>query len=215
MNMKAPFQIGTGPFRSVEPKLPAVVQRAQTFAAVSGMSRWVMPHGASASITALATAGVEPIVAASPMPLAPSGLMWRRRRRVVRLEHREVLGVRHGVVVERAGEQLAVVVVDAPPPRAPGRCPAPARRGPARSTSIGLMMLPQSSTETELQQLDLAGLGEDLDHGDVGAEREGLVRHGLKKSVVSRPALDVVGQVAAVGLVGDLRQRQRLGPARP
>ena len=34
-----------------------------------------MPQGESASITALATAGVEPIVAASPMPLAPSGLM--------------------------------------------------------------------------------------------------------------------------------------------
>ena len=32
-----------------------------------------MPHGASASTTAFCTAGVEPIVADSPMPFAPSG----------------------------------------------------------------------------------------------------------------------------------------------
>ena len=32
-----------------------------------------MPSRANASITALTTAGVEPIVASSPMPFAPSG----------------------------------------------------------------------------------------------------------------------------------------------
>ena len=35
---------------------------------------WRTPRWASASITAFCTAGVEPIVLASPMPLAPSGL---------------------------------------------------------------------------------------------------------------------------------------------
>ncbi len=38
------------------------------------MSRCRTPKGASASTTALTTAGVEPMVAASPIPLAPSGL---------------------------------------------------------------------------------------------------------------------------------------------
>ena len=48
---------------------PATRARAR-----SGMSRWRTPNGRSASTTALTTAGVEPMVAASPMPLAPSGL---------------------------------------------------------------------------------------------------------------------------------------------
>src|SRR5205823_12470319 len=39
-----------------------------------GMSRCLTPSGLSASTTALTTAGVLPIVAASPMPLAPMGL---------------------------------------------------------------------------------------------------------------------------------------------
>src|SRR5207244_6161701 len=40
----------------------------------SGMSRCRTPNGRSASTTALTIAGVEPSVAASPMPLAPIGL---------------------------------------------------------------------------------------------------------------------------------------------
>ena len=38
------------------------------------MSMWRTPRCDSASTTALCTAGVEPIVADSPMPFAPSGL---------------------------------------------------------------------------------------------------------------------------------------------
>ncbi len=48
----------------------------QTFSGVSGVSRCSTPKGRSASITALTTAGVEPMVAASPIPLTPSGLTW-------------------------------------------------------------------------------------------------------------------------------------------
>ena len=40
----------------------------------TGISSWRTPNGASASITALWTAGVEPIVPASPIPLAPRAL---------------------------------------------------------------------------------------------------------------------------------------------
>ena len=45
-----------------------------TRSAVNGMSRWRTPRCDSASTTAFCTAGVEPMVPDSPMPLAPSGL---------------------------------------------------------------------------------------------------------------------------------------------
>ena len=44
-----------------------------TRSGVSGMSMWRIPRCETASTTALCTAGVEPIVPASPIPLAPSG----------------------------------------------------------------------------------------------------------------------------------------------
>src|SRR3989442_5754322 len=46
-----------------------------TFSGVHGGSISVTPRGLSASTTALTTAGVEPMVALSPTPLTPSGLM--------------------------------------------------------------------------------------------------------------------------------------------
>ena len=46
----------------------------QTLLGVAGMSRSLTPRGASASSTALITAGGEPIAPASPQPLTPSGL---------------------------------------------------------------------------------------------------------------------------------------------
>src|SRR5215213_8712038 len=46
----------------------------QTRSGVYGMSRCCTPKWESASTTAFATAGVEPIVPASPAPLAPMGL---------------------------------------------------------------------------------------------------------------------------------------------
>ena len=46
----------------------------QTRCGVHGMSRWRTPRWFKASMTAFCTAGVEPIVVASPIPLAPSGL---------------------------------------------------------------------------------------------------------------------------------------------
>ena len=44
-----------------------------TFWGEAGMSRWRMPRWDRASTTAFCTAGVEPTVPDSPMPLAPSG----------------------------------------------------------------------------------------------------------------------------------------------
>ena len=47
---------------------------AHTRPGVVGMSMWRTPRWLTASMTAFCTAGVAPIVPASPMPLTPSGL---------------------------------------------------------------------------------------------------------------------------------------------
>ena len=49
---------------------------AHTRSGVAGMSSCLTPSGASASSTALMTAGSAPTVPASPAPLAPKGLSW-------------------------------------------------------------------------------------------------------------------------------------------
>ena len=73
------------------------------------------------------------------------------------------------------------------------------------STSIGLMMMPQSSTETKRSSLTSPVSGKTsttamwVPNGKVSSA-------GLKKSVVSRPGLDLVRQIAAVGLLGDLAE---------
>ena len=46
-----------------------------TRSAVAGMSMWRTPRCETASTTADWTAGVDPIVPDSPMPLEPSGLI--------------------------------------------------------------------------------------------------------------------------------------------
>ena len=177
------------------------------------MSRCVIPNAESASITALAAVGVEPIVAASPMPLAPSGLIgvvvvvWcvSKVGKAVRLRQR--------VVVERAGQQLAVVVVVQ---LFPERL-ADALRQPAvdlagdqhRADDVAAVV-----DRDVAEQLDLARLREDLDHRDVGAEGEGLVGR-FEEVGRLQPGVDVVRQAAAVGGFGDLGQGQRRWSARP
>src|SRR4029079_1727265 len=52
----------------------AVSIARHTRSAVQGMSMWRTPRCDTASTIALCTAGVDPRVADSPMPLAPSGL---------------------------------------------------------------------------------------------------------------------------------------------
>jgi hypothetical protein len=80
---------------------------SQTRAGVAGMSMSLTPNGRSASSTALMTAGGEPMAPASPQPLAPSGLWLQGVTKCVHLEVGQVVGPRHGVVHEGAGQQLA------------------------------------------------------------------------------------------------------------
>ena len=67
--------------------------------------------GETASTTALCTAGVEPIVADSPMPFAPSGLSGLSVSVFDTSKLRQLGGRRHRVVHEVRGDRVAVVVV--------------------------------------------------------------------------------------------------------
>ena len=67
-----------------------------------------MPSGASASITALATAGGAPLVPASPTPLTPNGLKRIGGYGFAESERRHIAGAHHRVIHQRAGEHLAV-----------------------------------------------------------------------------------------------------------
>ena len=76
------------------------------------MSMWRTPRWLSASTTAFCTAGVDPTVADSPMPLAPSGLSGDGVSVCAASNdgNSAALGMR--VVGERRRERVAVVVVD-------------------------------------------------------------------------------------------------------
>ena len=92
---------------------PSPCTASHTRIGVSGMSMIpVTPSGRSASSTALVTAGVAAIVPASPTPLTPSELTGDGVS-VRSVSKRRQLG-RGGqrVVDERAGDQLALLVVD-------------------------------------------------------------------------------------------------------
>ena len=55
-------------------------------------------------------AGGAPVAPASPAPLTPSGLVLRRHLGEFRDEIGKILGARHGVILEAAGDELALGV---------------------------------------------------------------------------------------------------------
>src|SRR5262249_10681455 len=73
------------------------------------MSMWSIPRGASASMTALATAGGAPLHPASPTPVTPNGLNGFRRPRSHGGELRNPGSARSRLIHQRAGENLAVI----------------------------------------------------------------------------------------------------------
>ena len=117
--------------------VPARASRivAHTRSGVHGRSMWRTPRCATASITAFCTAGVEPIVAASPMPFAPSGLSGVGVCGRVRLERGQFGGGRDAVVGEVRRHRVAVGVEAHLLEQAPGRCRRRCRRaaGPRRA----------------------------------------------------------------------------------
>src|SRR5205807_4030662 len=114
---------------------------------VSGMSRWWTPRRLKASTTALTTAGVDPIVAASPMPLAPSGFRGVGVTEIPRSIGGSMwaFGMPYSDIVRVSNWPCSSYTTDsrsawlAPWAIPPWTCP---------STSSGLITRPQSSTAT-------------------------------------------------------------------
>ena len=140
--------------------------------AVHGMSMCLTPRCETASTTAFWMAGVDPMVPDSPMPLAPSGLRGLSVWVLDDLEARQLGRRRDRVVGEVRRDRVAVARRRRP--HSNSACAAPWAMPPCcwPATSSGLRMRPQSSTATWRSSCDLAGLGVDLDDGDVRAERD-------------------------------------------
>jgi hypothetical protein len=82
----------------------------QSFSIVAGISIWVP---SSASMMAFMIDGMAPMVPASPQPLTPKRV--GRAGGAERVEadgRRHVVGARHAIIHEAAGDQLAVVRID-------------------------------------------------------------------------------------------------------
>ena len=145
-----------------------------SFSGRSIMSMCFTPNSLSASTAAETMHGVEPSVPASPTPLAPSGLTGVGVTVLSQLEAREVGRARHRVVHERAGDELAVLVVD----DLFDHRLADALRQAAVNLALDDQRVDQVAGIVhgdQLQQLRLAGLAIDLEHRDVAAERVGVV----------------------------------------
>ena len=144
-----------------------------TRSGVAGISIWRTPNSASASTSAFATAGIAPTQPASPAPLTPSGLVLVGTGLALTSTAREVVGARHGVVHERAGDELAVAVeVDVLLQDL-----ADALRDAADDLALEQQRIDHGADVVDhavFHDLDLAGLRIDLDLADVHAVREVL-----------------------------------------
>ncbi len=133
------------------------------------------PRCATASITAFCTAGVAPMLPASPMPLAPSGLYVVGVAMSTSSKLGTSVGGQDGVVGEARGQRVAVGVVDDLLQQrlrdALGDAAVPLALGEQR-VEHGARVVDGD----EPAQHGLAGLGVDLGHGDVRAERERRAR---------------------------------------
>ena len=171
------------------------------------------PRCETASITALWIAGVDPMVPDSPMPLAPIGLRGRRCLGVRRLERRQLGRRRHRVVGEVARDRVAVGVVrDDLVQRLRGALGDPAVLLAADEQRVED---PPAVVDRDVaQQLDLAGLGVDLDERDVATERERGVGP-VEVELVGEPGFHVGRATRVVaGRLGQVGPRRARWPAR-
>ena len=154
---------------------------AHTRSGVAGMSMCRTPRWDTASMTAFSTAGVDPMVPASPIPLAPSGLMRGRGLAGDQLERGKLGRGDRRVVDQRAGQRVAVGVVahlfQQRLRDALGDSAVPLALGQHR------VEYPPGVVHGDVpHQGRLAGLGVHLHHRQVRAERERR-RAGLEARV--------------------------------
>ena len=148
---------------------------------------------------------MDPTVPDSPIPLAPSGLCGCRASRC--RPSRTTATRRRWASRSRPGWPSGGCPPRRrpPPPTAPGRCPWAIPPCCWPSTRSGLRTRPQSSTATWRTRPDQAGVGIDLHHGHVGAERERRPRLG---------EVPLRHQRRALPLPGDGQVGPRQGPGR-
>ena len=143
----------------------------QTRSGVSGRSMWRTPRWDSASTTAFCTAGVEPIVADSPIPFTPSGFRCVGVSVFDDLERREVGGARH--LIRREGRRHRVAALVVPhlfEQRLRDALPEPTVLLASHQHRVEDPAAVVDGDVTE--QLHLPGRGVHLDDRDVRAERE-------------------------------------------
>ena len=139
------------------------------------MSMWRMPYSDSASTSAFITEGSAPAQPASPQPFAPRTLVVAGTGWNSWVNSGRVLGPWQCVVHVGAGQQLAVLVID----RVLAQRLADALHDPAMRLAIDQQRVDDRAEiidESIADDLDHAGLGVDLDLGDVAAIGEGRGR---------------------------------------
>jgi hypothetical protein len=149
------------------------------------MSMWRMPNSDKASTTAFITAGNDPAQPASPHPLAPSGLVLAGTGCVSIANRTGIRRPRHGVVGKRPSQELAIFVKDgALHQRLPDALDNAAMRLTGNQQRVHNH--PEIIDHGVLDDLDNAGLGINLDLGDVNAIGKGRGRAFMNVSDIER-----------------------------
>ena len=120
-------------------------------------------------MTALMTAAGAPIAPASPQPLTPSGLWVQSVPCVATVKFGRIVGARHAVVHERAGEKLAALAVVAA--FLEERLADPLRQ-PAMDLALDDHRIDDAAEIVDGGEIDdahRAGVAVDLDLADMGA----------------------------------------------
>ena len=182
---------------------PDFLSAAQTAAPVAGMATASVPI---ASVMALMSAAGAAIAPASPQPLMPSGLDGHLVTVVSDRQRRQMIGARHAIVHERAGHELAVLVVD----RALAQRLADALGDAAVDLALDDHRVDHHAEIIDRgpgHDLGVPGVGIDLDLADVAAGREGEVGR-----IVERTLLETRFKLLAIEFVGDVGVERHVAP---
>ena len=182
---------------------------SQTREGVNGMSACLIPKGLSASTTALTMAGGEPTVADSPIPLAPIGMVRRRRHRVARLPVGHLERRRDQVVHERGSQAVTL--------RVEGDHLHESHTDAVGEAAVDLalddhLVDPRAAVVDgyEPSHLHLGRARIDVHHADIGPEGVGEILR-VVADLRFEAALDTLGEVArAMGTHRDLLDGHRL-----
>ena len=168
----------------------------QTFSPLAGMSTWRTPRWRERVDDGVVDGRRRADRPRLADPLRAERVQRGRRLHLDRLQRRELGGGRERVADEGAGQRVAVLVVD--------DLLVERLRDAGRDAAVHLALRDQRVDQRagvvdgdEPQQLDRAGLGVDLDDGDVGAERERRAPPGTRAPPSARRACSSAAARAA------------------